>query len=108
MNVKTKTPLSDVDDDDILNALCFVLELRGKADVARGLRAAYYRLATDADDRERAGEVLRTEPPPWKTSDDGGSQSPFPHHWDSLGDYSRSDSGVEKDDPDDVHQRTDR
>lgn len=105
MNVKS--PLSDVDDDDILNALCLILELRGKTAIAHGLRTAYYRLEADTRDSEESGEVLRNESPPWKTSDDAGSQSLFPNHWDSLGNYSELHSTVEENTTDDVRKRSD-
>jgi hypothetical protein len=61
-------------DDEFLDGVCLILEYRGKSDVARRFRAAYYGLAADAVHSEESGQVLRAESPPREASNYDGSQ----------------------------------
>lgn len=83
-----KKSAAGLSNDDFFDSFCYLLELRGKMDVARRLRAAYYGLEADTDDSEESGSLLRDESDVREAAEHVRSESPFPDEWDSLGDYS--------------------
>lgn len=94
---------SNLTDDEFLDSICYLLECRGKADVASKLRTAYYRLGPDEEHREEPG-LLRAESSSWETPDDGRSESAL--YSDGCGPLFSGEllSGVEEDDSDDLHR----
>lgn len=97
---------SDITDDEFVNGMCLILELRGKSDVAHRLYAAYHGLEANAVYREESG-LLRIKPTLREAPDDEGGQQTFYPQWDAGTDSSGDVSGMEETDLDDVHRSTD-
>jgi len=53
--------LSHLGDDEFLDGFCLILEYRGKSDLARRVRNAYYRLETDPVYSKESGQVSRAQ-----------------------------------------------
>lgn len=65
----------NLSNDDILELLCWRLEIIGKNTAANKLRTTYYGLGADTKHREEPGQVSGTESDLGGTSDGCGSQS---------------------------------
>lgn len=74
MHEKDKEAFSRTSDDEFFDALCWLLDARGKSAIANKLRAAYYGLGADSGHSEESTKVTGTEPDPGTTSDSSRSK----------------------------------